>query len=107
MQRQLGLKRFLFCLIEGKVARVECMMPEQKVGEQDMLVGNLTGKTNAPGAWGKMAGTPQIRFAMKSISPLIPGPQRIPVRSGPFANAPLHLLGHPRVGELPLPTLIR
>src|SRR5579872_5562085 len=105
-ERQFGLKGIVFCLTQGEITVQERRMPIHKIGEQDLIVGNLTGETNASDSWGKMGATTKIRLAMGGISPLIPGPEGIDVRLGPGSNASLHLLGHPLIGGTPLPILI-
>lgn len=104
--RQFGLKGLVFCLSQGEIPVVERRMPVHKIGEQELIGGDLTGETDASGSWGKMARTAKIRLAMGGIPPLIPGPEGIDVRLGPLSNASLHLLGHPLIGGTPLPRLI-
>lgn len=106
MERQFTLKGIVFRLTQGEIPVVERRMPMHKIGEQDLIGGDLTGETDAFGSWGKMARTAKIRLAMGGIPPLIPGPQGIDVRLGPGSNASLHLLGHPLIGGTPLPRLI-
>src|SRR5260370_24151220 len=83
MERQFGLKGILFCLTQGEISIVERMMPLHKIGEQDLIVGDLTGETDTSGSWGKMTRTTKIRLAMRGIPPLIPVPEGIDVRRRP------------------------